>query len=175
MGKPGKEKIIKEFVIVVDTRERQPLVFEKMVYKPLPAGDYTAGYPVGGRLLTFEKVIAIERKQVPELFTICGKERERFERELEKLSHLQYKYVVVEGNVADLTKEIYSFVTPKVVLCSICSWMIKYNIPFIFAGRSARSVVYKLLEFFIKYNVLGFKRIPEIEELSKKLAKWEAI
>jgi len=175
MRKPGKDKLVKNFTVVVDTREQQPLLFENMIYKPLPAGDYTAGYPVEGRLLTFEKVIAIERKQVPELFTICGKERERFERELEKLSHLQYKYVVVEGNVGDLAKEIYSYVTPKVVLCSICSWMIKYNIPFIFAGRSAKSVVYKLLEFFIKYNVLGFKRIPELEETVKKLAKWEAI
>jgi DNA excision repair protein ERCC-4 len=171
MGKPGKEKIIKEFVVVADTREQEPFMFDKMVYKPLPAGDYTAGYPVEGRLLTFEKLIAIERKRIPELFAVCGRERERFENELKKLSLLQYKYIVIEGNLADITKSQYGYVTPKVVLSSLCSWAIKYNVPFIFAGRSARSVVYKLLEFFVKYNILGFKTIEEFERISR----WEAI
>ncbi len=171
MGKLGKEKIIKEFVIVVDTREQQPLMFEKMVYKVLPAGDYTAGYPVGGRLLSFEKIIAIERKRVPELFIICGRERERFEDELKKLSLLQYKYIVIEGNLGDIANSQYSCVTPKVVLSSLCSWTIKYNVPFIFAGKSIHSVVYKLLEFFIKYNILGFKTIDDLEQMKK----WERI
>jgi ERCC4-type nuclease len=178
MGKPGKEKIIKEFVVVVDTREQEPFMFDKMVYKPLPAGDYTAGYPLSrnlrdgeGRLLTFEKLIAIERKRIPELFIICGRERERFENELKKLSLLQYKYIVIEGNLADIAKSQYGYVTPKVVLSSLCSWTIKYNVPFIFAGRSARSVVYKLLEFFVKYNILGFKTIEEFE----KISRWETI
>jgi len=45
------------------------------------------------------------------------------------------------------------------------------GVPFIFAGRSARSVVYKLLEFFVKYNILGFKTIEEFE----KISRWEAI
>jgi len=171
MGKPGKEKIIKEFVVVVDTREQEPFMFDKMVYKPLPAGDYTAGYPVGGRLLTFEKIIAIERKRIPELFAVCGRERERLENELKKLSLLQYKYIVIEGNLADITKSQYGYVTPKVVLSSLCFWAIKYGVPFIFAGRSARSVVYKLLEFFVKYNILGFKTIEEFE----KISRWEAI
>lgn len=175
MKTTGKEKMLNRFIVVVDTREQQPLIFPRVIFKPLPAGDYTAGYPANGRLLTFEKIIAIERKRVEELFTICGSERERFESELEKLSKLQYRWVVIEGNLGDLSKMKYSMVTPKTVLCSICSWSIKYNIPFLFCGRSARSVVYKLLEFFVKYQVLGFKTLPEIEETQKILSRWEKI
>src|SRR6476620_5096422 len=92
--------------VVRDTREKedQGWIFEPeekvagkiqilgTVETGLDAGDYT--------LLGYEDKIRIERKQgFCELFgNMSPKDhRERFEREMEKLRNIPYKYLIIEG------------------------------------------------------------------------------
>lgn len=172
-GRISKEKLIHSFVVIVDTREQHPYLFPGCIKAALPCGDYTVGYYFGNKLMTYEKLIVIERKTLDELFSIATAERSRFEEELLKLSRITYRYVIVECNFTDLSNPpMVTTVDPQVVAGSIVSWMVKYNVPFIFAGNrvNARAMVYKIFSFFIKYHVLGLKTI-DIDREAKRLAE----
>lgn len=158
--KSSKEKLPKEFVVLVDTREQMPYRFPNSVNQALSCGDYSVGYYIQNRLITYEKVFAVERKgSVAELYLACGQNREQFEAELEKLAKLQFKAVLCEFNFIDILKEVpQGKIEPQCVYGSVLSWWVKFGVPFFWAGNreNARKVVYRLMEFFIKYNVLGF-------------------
>ncbi len=111
--------------------------------------------------MTYEHIIAVERKSgVSELYSATGTERERFENELVKLSKLQYKYIICEFTMVDLLNDAPpGKLDPKAVFGSIHAWMIKYDVPFIFAGtrQNARASALKLFEMFFKHKILGAK------------------
>lgn len=167
MKQPGKDKLIENFNVVIDSREQTPWRFADSIQHALPAGDYTVAYKVEGRLIVFDKIIAIERKSaVSELYSATGSERERFEAELEKLRHLLYSAVICEFSFADIEKESPGGkVSPRSVYGSIMSWWIKYKVPFLFAGSRvlARECCYKMLMFYTKYYFLGFRDIKGLE------------
>lgn len=182
MRQPGKDKLIENFILVVDTREQTPWRFANSIQRALPAGDYTIAYKVDGRLIVFDKIIAVERKStVAELYSATGSERERFEAELEKLRHLLYSAVICEFSFTDIEKENPGGkVTPRAVYGSIMSWWIKYKVPFLFAGsRSlARECCYKMFSFYTKYYFLGFREIRELEReamISTENPLWHGI
>src|SRR5258708_348192 len=77
-------------VIVVDTREQNPLTFERLESRAgtLQTGDYS----VAG----LEELFAVERKTVPDLVSCCMRSnRERFERELHRLRGFKFKPLVI--------------------------------------------------------------------------------
>src|SRR5260370_30850848 len=79
-----------EPVIVVDTREQEPLSFHRLkaVCGTLISGDYS----VAG----LEELFAVERKTVSDLVGCCmGENRERFERELHRLRGFRFKRLLV--------------------------------------------------------------------------------
>tara|TARA_R110002020_G_scaffold133090_3_gene297017 strand:+ start:3824 stop:4279 length:456 start_codon:yes stop_codon:yes gene_type:complete len=86
-------------IIIQDTREQNPFSFAfydcETTIATLKTGDYT--------LQGYEEVIAIERKKsTSELATNLGKYKDRFEREMERLSKFDHKYIVCEFTEADL-------------------------------------------------------------------------
>src|SRR3990167_4316538 len=133
--------------VVVDTREQMPYSFERMIVGTLHTGDYS----VQG----LEDEVAIERKSLIDAYGSIGQGRERFEREIVRLSEMKYAAIVIESNLKEfLTPPAHSSLNPKSAIGSLLSWMVKYKVPVIWCGdrAHAQSVTLKLLEFYAKYR-----------------------
>lgn len=125
---------------MIDTREQEPYTFDParaaVAYRALPAGDYT----VEG----FETRVAVERKTVEDLVSTVIRSRERFARELEKLTTYDSACVVVEGNLSDVLDANYrSGANPNSVFGSVMAIIVEYGIPVYFCGdrQTARRFV----------------------------------
>ena len=78
-------------------------------------------------------VAVVERKTLPDLVQCVGRERARFERELERMQEFRHRIVIVECDYSAL--QIQSWrgkVTPAMVIASVCGWMGRTG--FLFAG-----------------------------------------
>lgn len=122
-------------IIVVDSREQHPWSFDmRTVQGGLETGDYS--------VFGLEKEIAVERKSLSDLVSCCGGERERFQRELNRLQAYKCKAVIVEAGWADLEAgEWRSQITSKSVVASVLKW-ISDGTPFILAGSREKAELY---------------------------------
>jgi len=142
MARAPKPKFGPE-LIVVDTRESLPLGFRGSATRGLPTGDYT----VAG----MEERVAIERKTLGDLFTCVGRERGRFERELERLAAMERAAVVIEADLEDMRRGVeFSHVHPASAINSVLSWWARHGIAFWLAGdrRNGRLSIYNMLRHF---------------------------
>jgi len=153
-----------QLTVVIDTREQLPWSFPMSTTTgTLEAGDYS----ISG----CENLIAVERKSLDDLVGCCGRERERFQRELNRLRGYQSKAVIVEAGWRDLEAgEWRSQVSSKSVVASVLSWMTD-GIPFILAGDRKQAEVYAARFLFLaarkRYRELrGF-----LSEFSEKKTK----
>lgn len=146
--------------VVVDTREKKPYAFRSIradarqgggimevqaVSATVPSGDYS--------LLGFVGSVAVERKSIADLFGTLGKGRERFERELDRLSSMECPNVVVEAEWSEILDNYpqYSRLSPKSVFRSVNAWKQRYRrIHWEFVpGRQAGEVwTFRILERF---------------------------
>jgi ERCC4-type nuclease len=134
-------------LIVVDTRESLPLGFPGASKQALATGDYS--------VLGMEERVAVERKTLGDFYTCVGRERARFERELERLGAMDYGAVVIEASLSDILHGAeFSKVHPRSAIGSILAWSVKYRLPFFFAEnrRRCRTTVYHLLKHFWTYH-----------------------
>jgi ERCC4-type nuclease len=139
-----------DFVILIDTREQRPLCFSGAPTRvaTLATGDYSID---GGADL-----VAIERKSLPDLFACIAGQRDRFERELERLAALRYGALVIEATLADVLAGCpQSRVHPASAFGSLMSWSVKGRLPIFFCGNriAAALTVSKLLEKCAKHLV----------------------
>jgi len=135
------------FIIAVDTRERHPYHFAVSELRRLKTGDYS--------IVDLEEQITIERKRLDELFSIAGRERERFERELERMAKLDYAALVIEADLPRILRgAAFSQVSPKAVIQSLVSWSIRYRVQVFFAGdrQHANALTCRVLEKYWKYH-----------------------
>lgn len=147
--------------IVVDTRETLAYKFEKyncrIIRKALKTSDYS--------LLAYEDKIGCERKSLSDLFGSVGKDRARFEREIERMSKFQNAYLIIEATLEDILKRPpkYSKMSPRAVIRTLLFWSERYNIKVYFGGNRilCEALVYSLLEIFL----IG--QIKETKELLK--------
>jgi hypothetical protein len=139
-----------------DTREQRPYDFAAPHKKDrfddggaldmtISEGDYSVCID-GGELLP----VRVERKQFGEWFAICGKERERFERELERLRPFR-SYLLIEAT----EKMIWdgyerSLVSGKAAWGTIWCFAANYGITPIFGGNRVHSqlICQRILEEF---------------------------
>ena len=95
--------------IVQDTREKKPWIFEDPFIQTVDtviAGDYI--------LKDYPDLITIDRKQKPsELASNLGMYIDRFERELEKMTSFQYKYILCEFSYDKMLRYPYGCGLPK--------------------------------------------------------------
>ncbi len=134
--------------IIQDSREQAPYLFRdypeaKVQISTLQAGDYS--------LAGLESIVAVERKSLPDLVACLGRERDRFERELERLRGYEAAAVVVESPLADLVAGNYrSQLNPKAAYESCIAFMARYRLTFYFATnrRGAERFVYSFLRHF---------------------------
>lgn len=148
------------FRIVIDTREQAPfrftgfrslksqggkrIVVDVVTDRGLPTGDYS--------VVGLEDKAAIERKSKSDLFGSMGRERPRFEREVERLNAMDFAAVVVECDWHEMhtVPPSRTQMTAESVEGSILSWSVKYPRVKWFLCRDRRHaewVTYRLLEF----------------------------
>ena len=143
-----------KLVILVDTREQLPLAFPGFTSEraTLATGDYSCisdGVDLRG-------VVAIERKSVSDLLGCVGQQRDRFERELARLSEIRFRALVIEGTLIEVVDATAGRrLTPRQVLGSVLAWLFKYNVAPIFADNrtAAAVVVTTLLHHAARYEL----------------------
>ena len=120
--------------IIQDSREQAPYAFNAPKYAgvsvevgTLQTGDYS--------LRGLEDKVAVERKSLPDLVQCLGRERERFERELQRGAALDAFAVVVEASWSDLASGNFrSRIHPHAACQSVLAFMARYRVTFLFAG-----------------------------------------
>jgi DNA excision repair protein ERCC-4 len=123
-------------IALVDTREQDRLNLDplKCEIATLTTGDYS----VRG----LEHVIAIERKSLPDLLACVGQERERFDREIQRMLAYPVRALVVESNWAEIERGGWrSKVTPNAAIGSLLGW-VAAGVPLIMADDHERAGKY---------------------------------
>ena len=147
--------------VIIDSREQAPFAFEHEKYAgTVPEGGAldTGDYSLSG--LTDR--VAVERKSLPDLVTCLGRERDRFEREMQRAAALDAFAVVVEASWAELAGGQYrSQLNPHSACQSVLAFSCRYRIPFMFAGSRAGA----------EYVTWGFLR----QYLESARKRWGAI
>lgn len=133
--------------IVVDSREQRPFGFgdyeAEVTTGTLQAGDYS--------LAGLESLVSVERKSMADLVQCLGRERERFERELERLRAFEAAAVVVESPMAALAHGEYrSALNPTAAYESVVAFMARYRLTFYFAQdrRGAERFTFSFLRHY---------------------------
>jgi ERCC4-type nuclease len=116
--------------ILVDTREQTPPPFPDGVTTEratLPEGDYTTAALRG--------IAAIERKNGSDYASSLGRERERVDREIQRLQPYRFKCIVVEDDLSSIYRG--TAMHPHSILGSICSMYARFDVPTLFVGNPA--------------------------------------
>ncbi len=118
--------------VIVDSREQHPWQFAMpTVAGTLASGDYS--------LLGLKSVVTIERKSLSDLLGCIGQERERFEREIQRLLAYPSRCIIVEADWADLERGDWrSKITPAAAVGSCLGWAAA-GVPIILAGDRERA------------------------------------
>lgn len=145
---------IEPLTVLVDTREQTPWAFGPGVTPlraTLPSGDYS----LPGLFDRF----AIERKSLPDLLKSIASDRDRFFREIARLSEFEHATVIVETNAepVHLGQLGLSKLTVNQVLGTCATIHADYGVPVLFAGPRPCACFYaeKLLRRWWKLSKNG--------------------
>ena len=122
-----------DVTIVVDSREQRPVDLSpiRSCVKALDTGDYS--------VLGLEHKIACERKSLSDLVMCVGRERARFERELQRLMAYETKAIVVAADWAHIElKQYRGLLEPSHILGSLMGWVAQ-GVPIVMAGDAQRA------------------------------------
>lgn len=127
MTRARKELRAEDVTVVQDTREQTPWALSlTTVVGTLPTGDYS--------ILGLEHQIVLERKSLNDLLGCVGGERERFEREMQRLLAYPSRALIVEASWADIERGGWrQKVHPQSVMGSLIGW-IAFGVPVVMAG-----------------------------------------
>lgn len=151
--------VVSDWVMQIDSREQAPFAFRNIradgksrlpilvrtERATLKTGDYT--------IQGLEDRVAVERKSLADLWNCIGNDRERFVKQLERLSELEFGVVVVEQDWARILQGFdKSELTPKAVYRSVIAWQQRLNVRWFFCpGRPfAEKTTYHILERFYR-------------------------
>lgn len=153
-------------VCLIDRREQCPLDLAPLAVDmaTLATGDYS--------IRGLEHIVAIERKGLSDLLECVGRERERFEKEIQRLLAYPCRALVVEATWRDI--EIGDWrgdITPAQALGSLLGWIVA-GVPVLMAGdheRAGRYVARMLLlaarrRWRESRNLLAVLDEPKLEE-----------
>jgi DNA excision repair protein ERCC-4 len=149
MTKAKRDRVLELTTAIIDTREQAPL--DLLLPNAVEMGLCTGDYSVVG----LENLIRIERKSIADLAMCCGRERERFERCIERLRTFKLGMLVIEGSESTVElKQYMGEMHPNAILNSVYSWQ-SAGIFVDWAGdrqRAARHIS-RTLYFFAKKNL----------------------
>lgn len=135
--------------IVIDTREQEPFLFVGYDCETESGGLAVGDYSLTG----LSDKVAVERKSLPDLVMCLGRERERFERELQRAAALQAFMVVVEAPWSDLTSGNYrSQLSPNSACQTVLAFSCRYRVGFMFAGdrTEAERITHGYLRHYLR-------------------------
>lgn len=144
-------------IVVIDTREQLPWTFAGLSSDPVEVktGTLRSGdYSVEG----FEQRLAIERKSLADLYGTLTSGRERFVRELERLSDLDWAAVIVEATWHDIVKPPFGTrANPKSIVGSILAFQQRYPVAWLTAGsrQFGAALCFRCLERFVNDDADG--------------------
>ncbi|HWA98890.1 MAG TPA: ERCC4 domain-containing protein [Pirellulales bacterium] len=127
--------LIVPFTVVVDTREQSPFGFTghradaHKQYRPLVVPVVMAGLRTGDYSLQgFENRIAVERKSLSDAYSTFSQERDRFERELERLNQLEFAGVVIEAGWPSILHRPppHTKFSRKSFFRSVVAWQVRF-------------------------------------------------
>lgn len=136
------------FTGIDDDKSKLPLIVPLITGQHLDTGDYSiAGY---------EHLLTIERKSCSDFASSITHDRERFEREMERMRemvlHGGHAAVVIEGDWRELliNYPAKSKVTAKCISRTIASWSIRYGVHFwpMMDRRHAELWAFRLMSMF---------------------------
>lgn len=117
--------------------------------RPVFIGIDSVDYSIKG----LERIIALERKNLPDLIGCVGRERERFERELLRLRSYPVSAVIIEASWQELEAGDWrGKITPNHVLGSLTAWMAQGHTIIVagdrmMAQRICRSVLFHAAKY----------------------------
>lgn len=124
-------------IVLIDTREQNPFFYDKSEHPDfknlklktvtLKTGDYSiAGMSVPGS----GPSVTIERKNPSDLFQSMGNDRERFEREIIRMSRFTFAALVTEIDYRGIftSPPVLSEMNPKSVFRSMLAFAQRWNI-----------------------------------------------
>jgi DNA excision repair protein ERCC-4 len=132
---PAEPKV-EDILAIVDKREQRPLDLSplQVVKGTLATGDYS--------VVGLESVVALERKGLGDMLSCIGTDRERFEREVQRLMSYQVRALVIESTWAELEAgEWRSRVKPTSVIGSLLGWS-AMGLPIVMAGNHCKAGQY---------------------------------
>lgn len=123
-------KTLKEsdILVVCDSREQNALDLDpfRCEVAGLATGDYS--------VKNLEHKICVERKSLADLTQSLGRERERFDKEMQRILAYPHRCLVIEGTLEDVVAHKYqSRIHPSAVLSSLMGYA-SHGIPFVFCG-----------------------------------------
>jgi len=121
---------------IIDTREQLPLELAPLQVErgTLKTGDYS----VKG----LEHIIAIERKSATDMLACIGRERERFDAEIQRMLAYDVRAIVIEAGWGYFERgDWQSKITPAQAMASLLGW-ITYGIPIVMCYDHARAGVF---------------------------------
>ena len=139
------------FTIIIDTREQRPYTFQNI--RPEPRQTITQGLLTGDySIVGLEDRVCIERKSLTDLFSSVGTGRARFEREMTRMSKMDYSALVIESRLSNIftNPPDRSKMNPKAVFRTLISWSIKYNVHVwpVWNRDAGEKITYLLLKNF---------------------------
>lgn len=149
-----KDPVIpKDMVVIIDTREQDPLFLQKnapkgltIVRDTLRNGDYS--------IRGFETSLFIERKKISDLVPYLARDHAQTRSKLERCSGYLFKALVIEATEGDLlVPQLFTQVSPETVRQALAALEIRYGLH-IYYNRSRRDTERWVLDRLIKfYNV----------------------
>jgi len=122
---------MKNPTVVIDTREQTPWTSEGLRLQTVRAKLDTGDYSIEG----LEDRVAIERKSIDDWVGSIMGARKRFYRELDRMRAFDFRCVIIEGSVRDISKGLYtSRVNPAAVLAFIAEVAVAQSVPVYLAG-----------------------------------------
>lgn len=145
---PAPHIVPEGMVVVVDTREQNPLWLPKppkglvLCRDTLHNGDYS--------IKGFEDKFAIERKGA-DLFPYLTSERDKTKEKLQRISACDFRALVVEFSEYELLyqPQFYTNISVEVIRQSLVSFEIKYGLHVYYGDR--KDIERKVLDWMIYY------------------------
>ncbi|MFH1016695.1 MAG: ERCC4 domain-containing protein [Pseudomonadota bacterium] len=146
-------------VILVDTREQVPLVFDRrfrIERATLAVGDYGVRGFSGWENPAF----IVERKSLEDLCQSLGAGRERFLREVERMRQFRFRALIIEGMREEVTAGEYrSEITPAAVLATLDALAVRSGLHVFWCGDAAGAA--RQVESLARQFVRGVVRDAE--------------
>lgn len=157
----ARRKPLPAAMLKIDSREQLPYQFRTSLSQhisfailkgALPEGDYAAHLVCEDGP---EATAVIERKSLSDLYGSLTHNRERFERELERLRPYGFKALIVEGDLPAIARgglRPDSQVNPRSIVASLIAFSQRFNVHVVFAGdrRHAELYAFRLLERWVR-------------------------